>query len=335
MNGSGNAVRTGVVGLGYFGSFHLKHYAASPLARLVAVADANAKRGEAARQDFGVETFSDHRDLIGRVDAVSIAAPTSLHHPIAIDFIEAGVHVLVEKPVTDRADTARDLVRRAERRGVVFHVGHIERFSPTFTELRRRVERPRLLELTRDAPWVGRITDVDVVLDVMIHDIDLALALVRSPVEEVVAGGAELMGFGLDAVTANLRFSNGATARISASRVASAPRREVRVIEPGRAFTADLMTRKLAIFDPRHAGPGDKPVTVFHDIPAEDALAAEIRAFLTAITTGSSDGVDGAAALEALEVAERIRAAVRQGGATPVGIAKPAAATVAKRAGSR
>ncbi len=308
-SGMDGVVRTGVVGLGYFGSFHVKHYAASPLARLVAVADASPRLGAAVRETFGAETFTDHRDLIGKVDAVSIAAPTSLHHPIAADFIDAGIHVLVEKPVTDRADTARDLVRRAERRGVVFHVGHIERFSPTFVELRRRMGQPRLLELTRDAPWVGRITDVDVVLDVMIHDIDLALALAGAEVAEVTAGGADLMGFGLDTVTALLRFRNGVVARISASRIAPAPRREVRVIEAGRALTGDLMARKLAVFDPSQRPVDGKPATVFHDIPAEDALAAEIRAFLTAVAGGASGGVDGRAALAALDVAERIREA--------------------------
>ena len=304
-------VRTGVVGLGYFGSFHVKHYMANPLATLVGVADASAKRGEAVREAHGVAAFVDHRQLIGRVDAVSIAAPTSLHHAIAADFIEAGVHVLVEKPVTDRADTARDLVARAARHGVVFQVGHIERFSPTFRDLARRVSAPTHLELVRHSPWTGRITDVDVVLDLMIHDIDLATALAASPVETVVASGAELMGHGLDVVTAMLTFSNGAIAQLSASRVAAAPRREIRVVDRGRSFTADLMSRKVSTFEPRIAADGSLPATSFVDVPAEDALGVEIGMFLGAIAHGRRGGVDGKAALDALVVAERIRKAAR------------------------
>lgn len=161
-----------MVGLGYFGSFHARQHAANPKAHLVAVVDADHERAEAIGAEHGAEPLFDHRDLIGKVDAVSITVPTSLHHAVAGDFIDAGIHVLIEKPIADSADAARDLVARASASGALLQIGHIERFSPVFGVLRDGVRAPLTVECTRIGPWKGRAIDVDVVLDLMIHDID-------------------------------------------------------------------------------------------------------------------------------------------------------------------
>lgn len=298
-------VRVGVVGLGHFGSFHLRHYAAHPGVRLAAVADADAARAATALQ-HGATTCASHRDLIGRVDAVTVAVPTSLHHQVAGDLIDAGIHVLVEKPITDRAATARDLVARAEARGVVLQVGHIERFSPTFRALAREVRRPLLVELRRHNAWTGRATDVDVVLDLMIHDIDLAATLAGSAAIEVAAVGAHVAGELADAVNARLVFANGVVADLSASRVAAAPHRTIRVLEEGRALTADLVGRTVTVIE---RGTGSPSVRTEAIEPA-DALAAEIAAFVDAVGGRPTAGVSGREGLAALEVAERIRAAL-------------------------
>ncbi|MCW5696696.1 MAG: Gfo/Idh/MocA family oxidoreductase [Bauldia sp.] len=297
-------IRTGVVGLGYFGKFHANHYARHPLSELVAIADP-ALADAAVAATYNVPRFDDHRALIGRVDAVSIAAPTVLHDRIAADFIEAGIHVLVEKPLTKESAGAGELVAQAARKGVVLNVGHIERFSPAYRALRGAVTEPFLVECIRHAPWRERATDVDVILDLMIHDIDLVLDLVRSAVIEVHASGLALMGRGLDAVVAHLRFANGAAAQISASRVAALPARVVRVHETRHAFAADLTARTAFRFSAD--GGGTEPLTV----AATDALGLEITAFLEAAMGEGPGGVDGVAAVAALEVAERIAAATR------------------------
>ncbi|MBN8998286.1 MAG: Gfo/Idh/MocA family oxidoreductase, partial [Rhizobiales bacterium] len=156
MGLSNGAIRTGVVGLGYFGSFHARHHAANPKAGLVAVVDADAERASSAAAAHGVEALADHRALLGRVDAVSITVPTSLHHHVAADFLDAGVHVLIEKPIADSPAAARDLIARAKKSGAVLQIGHIERFSPAFAALRDSVRHPLVVECTRIGPWRGR-----------------------------------------------------------------------------------------------------------------------------------------------------------------------------------
>ncbi len=298
-------IRTGVVGLGYFGNFHARHYAAHPDAILVGVADPRPERAEVAA-GHGSAFFADYRELIGQVDAVSIAVPTSLHHAVAGAFIDAGVAVLVEKPVTDDVATAGDLVERAANKGVVFNVGHIERFSPAFRTLAAEIPAPRLIECQRHNPWSGRAIDVDVVLDLMIHDIDLALALAQSEVLGVEATGVAVAGTGADAVNARLLFASGAVAELSASRVAPAAQRAVRALAPGLAVTADLVGRTVTVL---RGAPGATPVSESPAVVPQDALGAEIAAFLEAVQGRPNPGVSGAEGLTALAVAERIRAA--------------------------
>jgi predicted dehydrogenase len=296
-------IRAGVVGLGYFGSFHAKHYSAHREVAFTGIADPSPARGEFIRSTYGDIHVADPTALIGRVDAVSIAAPTALHHKVACAFIDAGVHVLVEKPLAATAAEASDLTERAARAGVVLQVGHIERFNPAYRALRGALGEPRLLELRRHAPWTGRVTDVDVVLDLMIHDIDLALDLAGSGVVGVEAAAVEMMGHGFDAVNARLTFASGAVAELSASRVAAAPARSIVVHERDRTLAADLTARTVAAF----AAKGAERSTV--EVVAADALATEIQAFLDAIQGRASVGVPGRAAAKALSVAEAIRAA--------------------------
>lgn len=299
---SSGAIRTAVVGLGYFGSFHARHHAAHPKGQLVAVVDADPERANAAAAAHDAEPLADHRDLIGRVDAVSITVPTSLHHRVAGDLLDAGIHVLIEKPIADAPAAARDLIARAKRSGAVLQVGHIERFSPVFGALRDEVRQPLLVECTRIGPWRGRAVDVDVVLDLMIHDIDLVLTLVGEPVESVAAVGSPVFAPTNDFAHAQLRFAGGATASLSASRVAERTERMIRVVEPGRLWTADLAARTVASHRRREAADSREEVT----IPPSDNLALEIASFLDAVATRSRPVVDGRAGLDALMVAEAI-----------------------------
>lgn len=296
------AIRTGVVGLGYFGSFHARHHAANPKANLVAVADADAERATATAAAHGAEAFADHRALIGLVDAVSITVPTSLHHEVAGDFLDAGIHVLIEKPIADTPEAARDLIARAAASGAVLQVGHIERFSPVFAALRERAVHPLSVECTRIGPWRGRAIDVDVVLDLMIHDIDLALTLAGSEVVDIDAMGAAVRAPTNDFAHALLRFANGASAHLHASRIADRQERTIRAVDGPRVVTADLAARTVTVAE----GEARREIAV----TASDNLALEIASFLDAVANGRPAVVDGAAGLAALVVAERIMGAI-------------------------
>jgi len=295
-------IRTGVIGLGYFGSFHARQHAANPKGRLVAVVDADRARAEAVAAQYDAAPLADHRDLIGKVDAVSITVPTSQHHAVAAEMIDAGVHVLIEKPICDTPASARDLIARAEKRGVVLQIGHIERFSPVFGALRDRVAAPLTVECTRIGPWKGRAIDVDVVLDLMIHDIDLVLALVRSEVVAVEAMGAPVLAPTNDFAQAQLRFANGTVAHLHASRIADRSERTIKVVEADRYWSADLAARTVASFPRGHAVLAQDEIAV----PQTDNLALEIDSFLDSIAGARRPVVDGKAGLDALVVADLI-----------------------------
>ena len=294
-------LRVAVIGHGYFGAFHAKHYAAMPDVEFVAIADPRATITSA-----GAPHVKDHRALLGRVDAVSIAAPTALHHAIAGEFLDAGVHALVEKPLADTAERAGDLAARAERAGVVLRVGHIERFSPAYRALRAAVSRPLMIEARRHTLWTGRAIDVDVVFDLMIHDIDLVLDLVGTMPASVEAHGVALMGRDLDAVDARLTFADGTAASLSASRIALVAGRTLTSYEAGRVLTADLAARALSVFDAATARRSAVEVT------PGDALGHELKAFLDAVRGEASPGAGGADATRALLVAEQIRGAAER-----------------------
>jgi len=308
------AIRVGVVGLGSFGSHHARHYAALKGAQLVAVADADFSRASAAAEKYGAAAYRDHRGLIGVVDAASVTVPTGEHHAVARDLIDAGIHVLVEKPLAaDRAQAA-DLVAHAERTGVVLQVGHIERFSPAFRALAERVRAPRLMAFVRHSIWQGRAADVDVVRDLMIHDIDLALTLARAPVTAVVASGATVVTPNYDVAEARIEFATGVVATLAASRVAARPVRTAEVVMPGCRLTADFAGPGLSLISHADGGPIDNEAI---PLAPADNLAAEIAAFLGSVATGAAAPVDGRAGLDAVQVADMILSAIAQRAVTP------------------
>jgi len=309
VTGATGSIKVGVVGLGYFGSHHARHYAAHPSAELVAVVDNDPARACAAAERFHSEALNDHRGLIGKVAVASIAVPTSDHYAVARDLIDAGMHVFIEKPIAADVEAAADLVRRAGRRGAMLQVGHIERCAPAFRALRARVRAPKLIACVRKAPWTGRAIDVDVVLDLMIHDIDLALTLAGAPVASVAASGVSVATSLNDFAEARLTFGNGIVATLVASRVAEAGERTVTVGEPGRRLTADLTAQTLAVTSRGGEGPIDEVVT----LDSADNLAAEIDGFLASVRTGKPPEVDGQAGLDALKVADMILATISHG----------------------
>lgn len=301
-----------MVGLGAFGRHHVRHFAANPAAELVAVVDADRATADAAAAQYACSALADPGAFVGKVDAVAIATPATTHATIARTFLDAGVHVLVEKPLATTAADARDLVARAAKAQVVLQAGHIERFSPAVQALAALVSDPRRMSFTRRTPWTGRCGDVDVLLDLMIHDIDIALALAASPVASVAGEGTVGPSGVIDEAEAWLTFANRVVATLSASRTAARNERRIVVTEPGAVYSADLSGPSLTIATRSKWGAEASPIA----LQPRDNLAAEINAFLTSVRTGTPPVVDGAAGLSAVDIAERIARAIADGVST-------------------
>jgi predicted dehydrogenase len=313
---SAQDLRMAVIGVGYLGRFHAQKWATLPGCRLVAVVDPVEATRAAVAAELGTEAVADWRGLLGRVDAVSIVTPTPLHHPIALAFLEAGVHVLVEKPITTTAEEARDLIRAAKASGAVLQVGHLERFNSAVQALDGLVRQPRFVESARLSPFRQRGTDVSVVLDLMIHDIDLIQSIVRSPIVGIDAIGTSVFSDDLDIANARLTFASGCVANVTASRVSLKTERKLRLFEDEAYLSLDLQQKILTVIR-KGATPaaGEMPQVAIEEQTYEqgDALKAEIEAFAASIRGGGAPLVGGEEGLAALETAIRIAALVRRG----------------------
>src|SRR5207249_5096852 len=305
-------LRAAVVGVGYLGRFHAEKYAAEPDAELVAVVDIDAARARELAERFGCRALGDVGALRGLVDCASVAVPTPLHRAIGTGLLEAGIDVLVEKPIAATLEEARDLVRVAEERGRILQVGHLERFNPAIRALAELLTRPRFLECHRLAPFVERGTDVDVVLDLMIHDLDVILSIMRSPVAAIEAVGVPVITTSPDIANARIRFADGAIANVTASRVSLKRERKLRIFQHDTYISLDYGEKRMRICRRGQAPPGGlAPIEVEERIvDGEDALAEEIRAFLGAVRTRQPPLVSGREGLRAVELAYQILARV-------------------------
>jgi predicted dehydrogenase len=300
-------IRVGVIGVGSLGQHHARVYAELADAHLVGVADVDAARAGAVADKHGCQAFTDFRALIGHVEAVSVAVPTLLHHPVAKDCLAAGLHVLVEKPIAVTLEEGRDLVALASTRGLTLQVGHIERFNAAFRATRGAIKAPTLIECRRWAPFTSRGADVDVVLDLMIHDLDLVLELVGSPVREVRAQGVSSLSPTTDVAQARVVFRNGCVASFSANRMAESKVRELRIWEPDGYVVIDL-GHKTGIVMRRAMGSSGAPEMLIEPVRGDDRepLKLELEAFLEAIRTGTTPLVSGHHGLAALDLAHAI-----------------------------
>jgi predicted dehydrogenase len=307
-------IRTGVIGVGHLGQHHARLYASLPAATLVGITDADPRRAKEVAERHGTAVYDDVGALLQQVEAVSIAAPTSVHHAVARQCLEAGVHVLVEKPVTTTPQEARDLVALARSRKAVLQVGHIERFNPVLLAVRPLIRDPLLIECRRVSPFTGRSTDVDVVLDLMIHDLDLALSFQPGTVTGVRAVGAAVVSDKVDVAHAWITFSSGCIATLTASRVAAGRARELMLVQRDAAVSVDYQSRQ-AIIRRLAARPsvGGEPPSEQVRGSEEEPLRLELESFLRAVRTGARpvvSGEDGEAALSlAYRVLEEIHAA--------------------------
>lgn len=300
-------LRVGVIGVGHLGARHAEIYAAMPEVRLTAVCDTDAARAKEVAGRLGCDALTDHRELASRVDAASVAVPTTLHGPIGLELLDAGVHLLMEKPIATSLAQADALIREARKRKLTLQVGHIERFNTAIQAAQQLLEHPRFLEIHRLSPYPFRGTDVSVVLDVMIHDLDLLLTLVPSPVTRVDAVGVSVLSPSEDIANARVQFASGCVANLTASRISDEPMRRFRVFQENRYLSID--TREQTVEMARKNGHAiqrvDLPVN--KQPPLQDELASFIRAVRLRREPMVS-GQDGRAALAlALEIERKMR----------------------------
>jgi predicted dehydrogenase len=302
-------IRAAVVGVGYLGRFHAQKYAQATQCELVAVADARAEARAQLTTELGVRAVADYRDLLGTVDAVSVVTPTPAHFEIARAFLTAGAHVLVEKPITETAEEARELIAVAARHHRILQVGHLERFNAAILAAEPYLRSPRFVECHRMAPYRERGTDVNVVLDLMIHDIDIVQTIVGAPIATIDAVGTPVFSDEIDICNARIRFTNGCVANATASRVSLKTERKLRVFEDDAYISLDLQQKIMTLIRKRSPtdGPGPLPVTIEEQaLDQGDALRSEVESFLDCIRTGRAPVVSGEAGLIALETATRI-----------------------------
>ena len=300
-------LRAGVVGVGYLGAFHAEKYASLADVELIAVVDTDVERAQTVARNCHTDAATDYGALFGRVDCVSLAVPTPLHFALAKEFLTHGIDVLVEKPLTTTVADGRALVAAAEAHGRILQVGHLERFNPAIRALAGVVTQPRFIECHRLAPFTERGTDVDVILDLMIHDLDVILSLVQSDVQSVEAVGVPVLSETADIANARLRFASGCIANITSSRVALKRERKIRIFQTDTYVSVDYGEKHVRICR-RLTDNGNATITVEeHALGDSDALFDEIEHFVQAVRTRQRPLVDGRTALRALEVAELIR----------------------------
>jgi predicted dehydrogenase len=303
-------LRAAVIGVGYLGRFHAQKYASLEDVDLVGVVDASRERAEEVAAEVGTAAFTDYRQLLDSVDVVSIVVPTQYHYPVARECLEAGCHILLEKPITQTVEEADHLIRLAEDRGLVFQVGHLERFNPAVLALEGVLKNPLFIESHRLAPFKTRGTDVTVVLDLMIHDIDIILSMVPSAIKLVNSMGVPVLSEEVDIANARLQFENGCVANVTASRVSRDAVRKIRIFQSDAYISIDYQARKISIF---RKDDGGVPVPGLPNVSMEeksfeqsDALLAEIRAFVDAVRDGTAPVVTGEDGKRALELALQI-----------------------------
>ena len=304
-------LKTAVIGVGYLGKFHADKYAAHEDCDLIAVVDANADTAKEIADKHGVQALTDYKELLGKVDAVSIAAPTTLHHEIARDFLENGSHVLIEKPITVTVDEADDLIELALVNDRLIQVGHLERFNAALLDIGDTLETPTFIESHRLAPFNPRATDVNVVLDLMIHDIDIILEIVKSDIKEMRVSGTQVLTNSTDIANARLEFENGCVANITASRVSAKTERKIRIFQHNAYISVDFHNHVLSIYKKgdREIHPGiPEIVSEKSTCKNNDALNLEIIAFIDSIKNGTPIIVSGEDGRRALHTAIRISA---------------------------
>ncbi len=309
-------IKAAVVGVGYLGTFHAEKYARLKNAELVAVVDVHEKNRDKVAKKYKAKSLDDYKKLpnLG-VQCASVSSTTSTHFVIASWLLENGIDVLVEKPITTTTDEAKKLIEIAKSNNRILQAGHLERFNPAYREMKSVLNKPRFFEVRRIASFTGRGADVDVILDLMIHDIDIICHLVGRPIKKVESLGVPILTESFDVVNARITFDGGAVANVTASRAAIKTERTIRIFQPDLYISLDFGKKKLKIYslDAPYSGRGFPKIKISEKkVRERDALEDEISSFLNCVENRSSPEATGEDGLRALETVELIHDAIKE-----------------------
>ena len=309
-------LRVGVIGVGYLGQFHAEKYVRMNDVDLVGVVDIDKSRAETVAGRVNTKAFIDHQALFGNVDAVSIAVPTPVHFIIAKDFLQNNIDIMIEKPITETTEEADELIHLAESRNLIIQVGHLERFNPAIVALKDIVKKPMFIESHRLSIFQGHCTDVSVVLDLMIHDIDLILNFVRSEISAVYASGVPVVSEHVDIANARLEFESGCVANVTASRISTKNERKIRLFQRDAYVSVDFSKKEItAIQQDSNVDCGLIPGMDVKQISFEtgDALETELKSFVNAVIHRETPEVTAQMGRDALEIALNIMGQIKEG----------------------
>ena len=304
MNMDRKKIKIGVVGIGHLGNYHLQKYSKLENCEIIAVADTQIERTGKVKDIYSCAAFSDHRDMLGLVDAVSIAVPTGEHHIVARDFLAAGVDVLIEKPICSTLEEADELIEMARDKKLVLQVGFVERFNPAIMALGKVIEKPMFIESHRLHPFFERGTDVDVILDLMIHDLDIILKFVNSPLTSVEAVGIPVLSSKIDISNVRLSFASGCVANITASRISAKTMQKIRFFGTEGYHSVDCQKREILSLGKRKNDAGQVEIYSNNiEVGSHDPLEEEIRSFLDAVINRTRPLISGEDARKSLDLA--------------------------------
>jgi len=295
-------LRVGVIGVGYLGQHHARVFSGLEGVELVGVADPDSRRAAEIAKTYGCRSFQGHADLVGICDALSIVTPTTAHHSIAIDCLNAGRDLFIEKPITERLDEAREIIEAAEKNNLILQVGHLERYNPGILAARGMIKAPKFIEAERLSPFLGRALDVDVTLDLMIHDIDIVLSMVGSKVKEIRAAGDRVLTNKLDVAKAWLEFENGCKALLTASRLAPDKMRKLKVHQEDSYISIDYQSQEVRRCFKQSSGITSEVVKPENKEP----LKEELSDFVSCVQKRKRPMVSGKEAMDALEIVLKI-----------------------------
>jgi len=300
-------LKVGVIGVGHLGEYHVQKYLNIPSVELIGIVDINQNRAREISEKYNTKIYNDHLHILDEVQAVSLAVPTEVHYELAKDVLSKGVHLLVEKPITYSVEPADLLIKMAEERNLILQVGLVERFNPAVREMERLLTEPVFVESHRMNQFTKRGIDVDVVLDLMIHDLDMFLHMIPYEIKDIHAVGMSVVTEKTDIANARLIFENGTVANLTASRVSNKTLRKIRIFQPDSYISVDCYRRNLTIIKLRKGADHDPHFpgleTVKREFPGSDPLQDEIRSFVDSINDGRSPEVTGQDGRKALKVA--------------------------------
>lgn len=300
-------IRVGVIGVGHLGEYHVQKYKAIPNVELIGITDTNPVRANEISELYGVKTFNSHKELLGTVDAVSLVVPTEKHFEVAKDVLSRGVHLLIEKPITYQLEPADIMINMAREKGLVFQVGLVERFNPAVVMMKSLLSKPVFLESHRMNEFTARGIDVDVVIDLMIHDLDIILHNVRSEIKEVHAVGMSVITDKTDIANSRIVFEDGTVANLTASRVSNKNLRKIRVFQPDAYMSVNCLKREISVIrldaDIKNKNQFPQLSAEKTTFPGRDPLADEIASFVNAVIAGIEPVVSGDDGRKALKVA--------------------------------